>query len=389
MVRKRSAKGSACDTAIQKRRKQLCSADIRLEECRKEVERIEQQLGSCDGPRNILRHKVLTARLSQKRKEMDTIEHNTDEQQMHQLISQIDALEKQEVPQTNNNKVIPTPNRLFPPTGKKQNVLGISAKKDHQWQTIRAHKKRLSLLFDRDIAERKNVIDTCIDCGVDMVVEKDTARMVCPACGDVRQFESHIFDVKDVDSDEGAQTRSQSLTHMQKFMAQFERGYPCASMSVLESLYIEYSRFHFHDPAKVQSCTTGKLMKNCNDIHRIYKRAPERISKELKAEGVPEYSQEETAQILNQRNRLRLPEEIHDLQSKNKKSYCNQIYLRQFGKSNDMPQSGLFTQAKTVKIHLERCRSLEAECIIQKEKQRRLGITSADAQAQWNLRPWS
>ena len=387
MARKRG-KGSACDAAVQKRKRQLCAAETRIENCKKEVQSIEQRLVGCEGPRNILRHKVLSARLQEKHREIQRIESNTDEKQMHQLISRIDDLEKIQVPRK-RKKIIHTPNRLFPPTGRTQDLMRLGTGEDHMWREIRAHKKQLALLFDRDIAERKNVIDTCMDCGVDMVVEKDTARRVCPRCGDVQKFESHIFDVKDTDRDEGAQTRSQSLTHMQKFMAQFERGYPCTSVSVLESLYIQYSKYHFHDPAKVHSCTTGKLIKNCPDVHRIFKRAPERISKELKAEGVPEYSPEENAQILNQRNRLRLPEEIHEPQSKNKKSYNNQIYLRQFGKSNNMPQSGLFTQNKTVKIHLERCRSLEAECLVQKEKQRRLGITTPNAQSQWDLRPWS
>jgi hypothetical protein len=374
---------------MQKRRKRVCSSEQRSEECRKELELLEQKLEECEGPRNILRHKVLCQQMEEKRAELQQIKDNHEERKIHALIQRIDELEKRPKPDR-KQKVISTPNRLLPPSGKKQDLLSQQRDISDSWG-IRAHKKRLALQFHRDIAGRKNVIDTCRDCGMDMVVDKDSARMVCPSgsCGAVQKFESHIFDVKDIERDESSQTRSQSLTHMQKFMAQFERGYPCASLSVLESLYIQYSKFHFHDPAKAQSCTTGKLMKNCTDIHRIFKRAPERVTKELKAEGVPEYSQEETAHILNQRNRLRLPDEIHDPGSKNKKSYCNQIYLRQSGNANDMPQSNLFTQAKTINIHLKRCRSLEKECQVQKDKQRRLGITSQSSHAQWNLRPWS
>jgi hypothetical protein len=155
---------------------------------------------------------------------------------------------------------------------------------------------------------------------------------------------------------------------MKKFGAQYERGYPCASQAVLETMSVAYSKFHFHDPAKVQACRTTQLMKGMRDLPKVAKKAPDRLTRELKGEPVPEFSSTELSQLLNQRSRLRLPEEMGTDPLKHKKSFNNQIYMRQFGRANGKEQARLFPHAKTTKIHTERMRGLEKECELQREK---------------------
>lgn len=98
-------------------------------------------------------------------------------------------------------------------------------------------------------------------------------------------------------------------------------------------------------------------------IPSIYKRAPDRITKELTGASIPEFTDQELSQLLNQRNRLQIPE--YSDEKKVKKSFNNQIYMRQFGRANGREQARLFPQQKTNKIHRERTKSLEEESLSQ------------------------
>ena len=381
-MRKKRARASACETAIKKRKNALVSVESKMTTCKDVICSLNKELDSCVGPNHILRFKVLTAKIVQERKTLESLTSGDNESRMHNLMIQIDQLEKEHEP-TRQTPTMSITNRLYPPLAHKTNIFNsMTNGVKTRWQTLRAYKKRFSLMYDKHMVERKNIIDYCADCGIDRIIDRESARSTCPQCGDCQVFASHIFDIKDMDRNEGVQTRNQSLTHMQKFMAQFERGYPCAPVSVLERLYIEFGKNHMHDPSKVNSCTTARLMKNCPNIHRTFKRAPDRISKELRADSIPEYSPEETARILNQRNRLRLPEEIHDPSSKNKKSYCNQIYLRQFGKSNNMPQSRLFPQGSYFDVLLRSV--LLIPCCLQPRQSRSIW----NGAGHWRMNVW-
>jgi hypothetical protein len=377
MVRKRKRVEDASDTTRKFRDKRidLSQSHSKLTTSKEDLAQVVEEMKLCRGAKDILRFKTLRHKKDEIKKRICRFEEQTEEKTMHKMMSEIDRLEEVDSSYIKERpKCMQTDNRLYPPVINKKNIFDVMRPgEEKKWKSLRAHKKRYSVMFNTSsVVTRTNHIDTCSKCCVDRIVDKESARSICPRCGNSRMFASHIFDTKEVEKNEGFATRQQSLSHMQKFSAQFERGYPPAPISVLEKLFIQYSKFHFHDPSKVQSCRTTQLMKKCTEIPKMFRRAPDRLTKELRGESIPEYTPQEINNLLNQRNRLRMPEEMKGDISKHKKSFNNQIYMRQFGRANNMEVSRLFPHAKTNKIHIERCRGLERECIIQQNRTERL-----------------
>jgi len=356
----------------------------------KELQQVELSISECKGPENILKYKVLCKKKEALQLQIANLITKRSEKEMHEYMATIDKLEKTEAKNTTSSvllKEVPLDNRLHPPKPNRKNIFDVMSQRDSdKYKLLRAHQKRCAVLYSNNTNNTKNTndtsttgkpknelirtnqIDTCVQCGVDRNVDKETAISVCPKCGSTRRFASHIFETKDSEKDESQTTRQQSLSHMQKFSAQFERGYPSTPIDVLEPIFLAYTKFHLHDPAKVQACRTSHLLKGLKHIPKVFKRAPDRLTKELKKESIPEYTSTQLSQLLNQRNRLRTPEEMSDDDKKHRKSFSNQIYMRQLGRANQMEQSRLFPHAKTTKIHMARTRAMEKECEIQKEK---------------------
>jgi hypothetical protein len=272
---------------------------------------------------------------------------------------------------------IPMESRLYPQLQGRVNLMNtMPARKAERWKLLRTAKKRLEVLTGEEYTKgnlpysRVNDVDHCTKCGSDRLLDKETSNSVCSnaACGDTQNFASHVCDVKDNDRDEHDAIRHQSLEHLKKFTDQYERGHPEATVEVLAKLSIPYNKIHFHDASKVQSCRTNLLMKTCRDIPKVFRRASDRLTKELKAESIPEYTGNQINQLLNQRKRLRMPDDQGADDHKQKKSFNNQIYIRQLGRANGMEQARLHFNAKTNKIHLQRVWTLEKECMNMEEK---------------------
>lgn len=345
-----------------------------IEKLEKERREFEVARAKCQGSENILKYKVLTKKIQDKDLEIEQIKSKKHEKDMHAYMAMMDRLEKMPEHPGNqkliNRQEIPFENRLHPPRPNRKNIFDTMTHRDaEKWKLMRTYKKRYAVLFSQEQpAGRINPVDVCQSCGVDRHVDKETAISVCPKCGSTRKFASHIFDTKDIEKDDGVTTKQQSLSHMQKFSSQFERGYPNTPIDILEPISVAYQKIHLHDPSKVQSCRTSHFLKSMREIPKVFKRAPDRLTKELKKESIPEYTSQELSLLLNQRNRLRTPEEMGEADQKHKKSFSNQIYLRQLGRCNGLEQSRLFMHAKTCKIHMERTRALEKECEIVREK---------------------
>lgn len=274
--------------------------------------------------------------------------------------------------------VIPLDSRLYPQVRGRVNIMQtLPTRRAERWRLLRTFKKRLEVMSGQEYTKGnlsytiQNDVDTCSKCGSDRYVDKETSNSVCsnPKCGDTRNFASHVFDAKDNDRDEHDSSRHQSLEHLKKFTDQYEKGHPQTPLEVLAKLSSQYAKFHFPDPSKVQSCRTNLLLKTCRDIPKVFRKAADRLSKELKAESIPEYSGNQINQLLNQRKRLRLPDDTPSAEEhKQKKSFNNQIYIRQLGRANDMEQARLHYNAKTNKIHLQRVWALEKECMVMQQK---------------------
>lgn len=326
-------------------------------EWQKTISEKRERLAQLKGPRGILAAKVL-------QREIYELERKVSQGGRAGQVRQVKPEPRRHYRASNQDvKRMNTTHRLLPvPTNQRNILLKMNTRAAQRWQTRKLHERR------QQVVGRTQNVDQCPTCLVDRCVDKEMSIAVCPKCGATQRFATHIFETKEVDKDNAKITRQQSLSHMQKFTDQFQRGYPCMPLSVLETMTVAYSKIHVRDPAKVQLSTTNRLLKKLRYIPRMYKRAPDRMTRELKGQAIPEYTSKELTKLLNQRNRLHAQEEDTGDGNKPKKSFPNPIFMRQLGRANMMEQSRLFQNAKTTRIHLERIRAMDQECDTQRVK---------------------
>jgi hypothetical protein len=338
------------------------------------IAKMEEEQKTCVGQKDIIRFKMLNKKIAEEKKKIQELQENKLEFQIQELATQISKMKSV----TFCEKYVLTPVRLYPGVGVK-----LSSNREPNRIALRGYEKQYALLTGGTIETRKHHIDMCDDCGIDRILDKETAKRTCPKCGDYKKLESHIFELKDTDKDEQSSQTDQSLSHLQKFSAQFEQGHPSAPKNVLEKMCIEYNKIHTLDHSKVQCSRTSQFIKSSQNIPKVFRKAPDRLSKELISASIPEFTSQEINKLLNQRSQLRSID-ISEISQKTKKSYTNPIYMRQFGLANNMPQASLFLHAKTNKIHLDRTRNLEEECLIQAAKK-----TKPNSDLCWDLKPFS
>jgi hypothetical protein len=354
-------KGGVKLASVVDHEKHYTNTDVKLH---KEMEELEKQRDSCTGRKNIMRYKSLVRKITEIKKAIFDLKQTKETLcDFQNTIQQLPHKEK-----TNNSK--PHSCRLYPPEiSMSRDFEHLHTERDiDKWKLTRSFKKRCSLLMntDNECSGLRNNIDKCDICGVDTHVDKESAKKVCPMCGTSSVFFSHIFESKDMEKDDSETTRQQSLAHMHKFGIQYEKGYPTANVEVLENLTNAYNKFHFHTPSKVQSCRTNKLLRQCKNIPKFYRRCPDRLSKELKSESIPEWTSDELSHLLNQRNKLPLPADKNEYtreEKKNnpKKSFNNCHFVRAFSRASGWEQARLIPNAKTTKIYFERNRDLERQ----------------------------
>lgn len=337
---------------------------VSVETIRSEMNAIQKQMNQCVGVVDILKYKVLQKQYKQL--ELKLTQFCPKSESVHEKTQPQKS--QGEIRGKHSEKKIELYSGLHPMKPSQKNILQVMNERELQkYQTQRAHQKRESMITiapsDRQPSVRVNSIDTCVDCFVDLVVNREMAIAVCPKCGFTRRFASHILDSKEVERDDGG-SRHQVVNHMQKFSSQFEHGHPSASIDVLEELAVAYSKIHVHDPSKVQACRTSLLLKNIRTVPKSVKKIPDRLTKELKAEGIPEFTSSQLQQLLEQRNRLKVQEDVpmDEIGKKTRKSFNNHIFMRQLGRSSQMEPARLFPNPKTTHIHVERTKALEQAC---------------------------
>lgn len=351
------------------------------------IAELQRKIAQCSGVEMILRCKIWQRELERAQREQVKTEP--------QALPQAPPRKVPSTPIIRSTKprTIPLGHRLLPNRGgTRRSIFDSMTERDAQrWQVQRTQQKRASVLQKHSggvgrLEPRRNPIDTCVNCGVDRVVDKELAITVCPKCGSNREFASHIFDTKEVDK-EAHPPKQQTLTHLQKFSGQFERGFPATPLSVYDTLSVAYQKIHFHDPSKVQASRTATFLKTLPGIPKTFRRAPDRLTLELKGQSIPEYTLQELTLLQNQRTRLQTAD-TDDPTAPHKKSFSNQMYMRQLGRANQMEQSRLFQLPKTNAIHLKRARALEEECESTRHQASASATTTATPMS-WSIYPTS
>lgn len=293
------------------------------------------------------------------------------------------------LPKAKANEIpsIPIRNRLHPDRSTTVNLFSeMNDFQIKQYQLARAHEKQKALTFgDNSFKPRPNPVDACVKCGLDLFVDKELAIAVCPGCGKSRKFASHIFEHKQNEKDDGPPKQHQSVSHMQKFLSQYEQGTLQTPKATLEKVVNAYSKIHSHNPDKVTPCKTTQVLKSLTNIPRAFRRTY-RLSSELKADPIPQFSLRERNAILAERVRFDEAEQEGgstlttssteagpatnpSSDESNRKSYSNQPLLRVIGRSLGMEQTRLLAQSKTAETHKMRARKMEAVYRESRQKQ--------------------
>lgn len=379
---------------ISSKKQSIENRQSKLENIRKKISTLNSEWEKCIGPYNILKAKKIHIKIQEYNNEIDLLSSSSVQQsKVFKLMEQNDTLE------TTHNKFkssnvssklhyqISSSGRLYPPlSNNRKNIFDrMSVPRIQKWQGLRAKQKRQAIMNGESLPVKNYNIDFCEKCKVDRIVRRESARSTCPKCADSKTFAAHVLDVKDNDREKTNKGKQDNcLKWMERSSVQYGRGYPMTSDTTLEKICIEYTRVHNHDPYKVSKVATTKIFTKLKDsnLPKETKDAPERVSRELKSQSIPEYTPEQINYLLNQRNRLKPNPQNNDDKSSKKSSFTNIIFLRNFGLAGNMENSRLFQPAKTNKIHLERCRNLEQKCKEQK-------AISGDMEWSWELKPFS
>lgn len=338
----------------------------------------QAQLQQLKGPENLTQYKLCLKKLAdlQVRRASDQVS----------MKARLEPLPKAKV---NETPSIPIRNRLHPVRPTTVNLFSeMNEFQIKQYQLARAHEKQKALTFgDNSFKPRPNPVDACVKCGLDLFVDKELAISVCPGCGKSRKFASHIFEHKQNEKDDGPPKQHQSVNHMQKFLSQYEQGTLQTPKATLEKVVNAYSKIHSHNPDKVTPCKTTQVLKSLTSIPRAFRRTY-RLSSELKADPIPQFSLRERNAILAERMRFDEAEQDGGFtvttntpttevgpvmppssEESNRKSYSNQPLLRVIGRSLGMEQTRLLAQSKTAETHKLRARKMESVYRESRQKQ--------------------
>lgn len=163
-----------------------------------------------------------------------------------------------------------------------------------RWRIQRAHEKRASILYETTISPRFNKIDTCSKCNVELCVDKEIAKSVCPKCGQcTRPFPSHIFDVgEDCDTSNSLppQAPPTKAHQVSKHLQQFAQGFPMTPAAIKTTIASDLAKLHVSDPLAVTTARVQNVFKAHSEIPNVYKSAPTRVAREMINMAIPEFT---------------------------------------------------------------------------------------------------
>jgi hypothetical protein len=369
---------------VTNKKQSIENRQTKLTNLRQEIKLLHNEWEKCIGPCNILKAKTIHRKIQLCKTKIDLLTSSTiQKQQVFNLMTQNDQLETTRQHFENNNvgfklhDQISASGRLYPEI--KSRFSNMSIPKIQKWQNLRAHQKRHSIMSEKNMPIKNYNLDFCEKCKVERIVVREHARSICPICADSKTFASHLFETTYENTKKIKKTH---IDHMEKGITQYTRGFPSTQNTILEKMSLNYNNIHSHDPFKVQAVLTGKLITDCKDLPNTMSNNRDRLSRELKSQSIPEYTQKQINSLINQRDRLKPDQRNLGTKCKQKKHSNNIVYFRQFGLASNMENSRLFPPLKTNSKHLEGCRALEKVCQDQLQKTKKTNWS-------WELKPFS
>lgn len=213
------------------------------------------------------------------------------------------------------------------------------------------------------ITQNKNdelSLHKCPKCRIHRVVHLERSYIVCPTCGELQRYASHVR----------TKVNQQAYIHMvkhkvgkksqkniQRYLTQYLTTATHFKVRLISYIVERYHEIHYRYPCRVNTSVTEVFLSEAPSMFSHQKWHSERLASYLRGDCSPAFTIQEVTRILEKcrllskaRSKLSSPDQI--------KTCLIQNMLPQIIRSCGLDQARLLPNAKTNKIHLERCQTL-------------------------------
>jgi hypothetical protein len=213
-------------------------------------------------------------------------------------------------------------------------------------------------------------ISTCLFCFGTCYMNRRESRMYCSRCATSNRFISTLFLKRDHEREDNHtstthHTSTTVMNTMKKFGEQWSTNFTPFSTDVLEFMYQQYRIYsHTSDPSRVQTSRTLKLIEQQRDVLKTRVKSlrslinsTDRLTKELRGDGIPEFQPKDLNLIYHVRKSLGSLDNEDDKEGK--KTLSNAFFFRQIARIHGLNQGRLFPHVKTKNVFIKHSRILE------------------------------
>jgi hypothetical protein len=243
-------------------------------------------------------------------------------------------------------------------------------------QKDRALQLKAAWLKHEQLPSSQYEVGTCLHCFGTCYMNRKDSKMFCRRCATSNRFISTLFLRRDYNRDDNiANTTSPStasiMTNLRRFGEQWSSGFTPFSIDILEFMYQQYRIYnHSSDPYRVQTSKTYKLIDGKKETLKSWSVQPgkfkslrnllnstERLTKELRGDGIPEFQPKDLNLIYHVRESLGTLDNEDEKDSK--QTLSNGFFFRQIARIHGLVQGRLFQHVKTRNIFIKQARVLE------------------------------
>jgi len=311
-----------------------------------EIVILQERLKALDGPYDILQRKTIKRRMQELQSGIHSREWVGPD-----LPDPSAAAKKYKREKSGHPVGIVVESRLYPMPEPStfRNVMptrgSVEAKR---WTDGKGHKQRYAVTNATGGLEvQSEDVRLCQRCQVPRLVDREGARVVCPRCGEYRIFATYMMEYheqRDVPNGSLQRPKAPSHAHAHKFAQQYGRGHPQVPPEVLAAVRNHLDRNHCTDPSRATPTAIGKILKSLPEVPRVHRRAADRLSKEMRGEGVPEFTPQQLDKILRKREVISMIMPDHPVTN-------TTFLMRELARALGYSAARMFPKGKTPKIH--------------------------------------
>jgi len=251
-------------------------------------------------------------------------------------------------------------NRMYPKHNPKTavggRVLAHNGETTTEPLTWRIHGEDMASFRRTHQSESNYDSDICFQCIAPKVYDRMKSITVCPQCGECIHV-ANRFSVSVTSSkprSNGREKRSHTISHLERYIAQYTEEFPSASAEELRLLRVGYDNFHSHSISIVNSSRTASIIRSNNKLPNRFLNSVDRVGRRLIGAGIPIFNHREVNSIITHRTHSDLQNNIYAT----KKATNNQQYIRDAGKEQGINVVRMFKPTKTQCIQVQRCKKM-------------------------------